>query len=686
MPRVTRAQLRAQEAEDSPQYIHEDTEATLTVAKEDYDPFSTEGSIRPPLGEIQNNSGPVPQPALIEELSQTRQIKGSKKGKANKKNKLSLSLMNDENFLPNAEQEVLEDESQSDASSAAEVAAAELRKDEPVPETFQVPIDAARSRTPPSAAAREASRSLSRSPEKRLIAVQGSAVKTPRFDPVVHGEIPSAGQLTEEREKDSFIGSIKTRTPAGSFKSKDFAGDGPDSFVEDIISRSPSKYVPRIEDSVEAMDALEEAIEQVAEELPKAMAESLESPVKTRASQTPTARQTPKQLASGSAVSAKQTSKLLISDVRSASTTKPSIASKKVPREPAPRVSSARPQLRPSMSTTNKSRSSTQPIASGATAKPLAPNTTAHRRATSTNLSTSKPGFVPTKSTKPPTKSNFRLPGEAISAKMKAQREEQLKKGEVEAEAAKKRTEFKARPIPKIVAAGAGKERISSVLPRETATSKARMSLIAAKKDENGKPGTDLAAKKIVAESRTRSTRAGLGVRKSIVPSMNQTGLAITKTRPAADTAAAAKRASKTIVPANSSAVRTNAKTLSAPSKARQPNLHTTAIASEVRAGSDGSTTRKAVSITAPTTTAGTLKGKEVFSRGKMAEEEVLKQKREKEEAAKKARAEAAERGRLASREWAEKQRKRKTMMMAEKAKGDEMKADVAGTVCAVGC
>jgi hypothetical protein len=91
-----------------------------------------------------------------------------------------------------------------------------------------------------------------------------------------------------------------------------------------------------------------------------------------------------------------------------------------------------------------------------------------------------------------------------------------------------------------------------------------------------------------------------------------------------------------------------------------------------------------------PATATGTTKGKEVFSRGKLAEEDLLKQRREKEEAAKKARIEAAERGRLASREWAEKQKKRKTMMVVvEKARAEGGKADVgeavSGSVSAVG-
>ncbi len=273
MPRLTRAQLRAQEAEGGPQTIHEDSEVAAASPSPAYDHSASEPSSRPPLGELYANNAPAQDPQRTQPNPIAKRVKGAKKGK----NSFDLTLTNNENQRPDMGQEVLEDDSQSDVSSAAEAAAEDLRKDQPVPESFQVPMDTARPRTPPSVAAKEASRSLSRSPEKRSIAVHGSAVKTPKFDPIVHAKMPSA----EQNKEDSFIESFR-KTPASMAASQELVGDGPDSFVEDIISRSPSKYVARIEDSVEAMDALEEAIEQVSEELPNAMTEGLESPVKTR--------------------------------------------------------------------------------------------------------------------------------------------------------------------------------------------------------------------------------------------------------------------------------------------------------------------------------------------------------------------------------------------------------------------
>ena len=98
-------------------------------------------------------------------------------------------------------------------------------------------------------------------------------------------------------------------------------------------------------------------------------------------------------------------------------------------------------------------------------------NPISKRKTSSGTLSTSKPGFVPIKSRKAPTTATFTLPGEAIAAKLKAQREERQKREEDESSA--KRT-FKARPVPASIN-NLGK---SATLPRENRVSRARLSLI----------------------------------------------------------------------------------------------------------------------------------------------------------------------------------------------------------------
>ncbi len=211
------------------------------------------------------------------------------------------------------------------------------------------------------------------------------------------------------------------------------------------------------------------------------------------------------------------------------------------------------------------------------------------------------------------------------------------------------------------------------MLPRENAASRARLSLMIAKKDENGKENVGPAVRKVVSGTEVGSARLGAVARKSVIPPTAQSGLSVTKTSTRPSVAVAATitgRVSKSTVPANSSAVRRNTTSQIAPAKTRQSSIQTTS-SSGIQSGSEGSSNTKS----ATTARTGKMaKGKEVFSRGKLAEEELQKQKRDKEAAAKKARAEAAERGRLASREWAEKQRVRKlkkeTVAVAGKVEG----------------
>ncbi|KAF2742446.1 hypothetical protein M011DRAFT_266555 [Sporormia fimetaria CBS 119925] len=175
------------------------------------------------------------------------------------------------------------------------------------------------------------------------------------------------------------------------------------------------------------------------------------------------------------------------------------------------------------------------------------------------------------KSTKPPTVPKFSLPGESVAAKLKAQREERLKREEEEA--AKKAT-FKARPAPTHKAAPA---------VRQTAASKARVSIMAGGVENQG----------------------------STIPPKRMS------TMPSSAPITSAKPSKPVAAPVDAAALK--------------------------------------------------QKGREVFNRDKIQREEQDKERREKEEAAKRARAEAAERGRIASREWAERQKKKTAAVSAAK-------------------
>lgn len=683
MPRVTRAKLRAQAAaaDGGPQNIHEDTGAVYTTATHEYDPFSTKDCARAPLIEIHNeNNTPQPRSEWMEQDGSAQKTKESKRDNSDIENDKNITPTSDEKSLPKAEGEVLEDDGRTKRSSAAEFAVEESRQDDPLSESFQLPIDVARSTTPSGATAMGPNKTLDRSPGKKSIAVEQSAGRLPRFDSDEHSKMTLANQNADHKGEDSFGRSIKTRRASGGVVPREPVSNGHDLFTKDISNRSPSPYVTCIVDSIPAIDDLEEAIAQVTEELPRAVAESLQS---TAEKSTPRARMatvTLKHPSSGSQASDKKITKASSSAKKSPPTRTTLLSTKAVPRNAAPRGSSAQPLRRPSTLIDTKSRSSTRSATSAAIGNQAGRASltfTPSKRKTRTSLSTSKPGFVPAKSTKPPTKSNFTLPGVKIMAELKARRQERLDK-EAETKAARKTAELDARPVPKAMAAGLGKGRIGPVLPRETATSRARLSLAAAKKDADCKENAASAEKKFVAVSGMGSMRGTSGGRKAVPTS--QPRLSVMKTRagpPAAESAAAAaaaKRGNESTMPANSSTVRRNSTIYPASSKARQSTLRLIASSGE-RPGLEGSSgssgpssTKAAMATTAITN--GTSRGKDIFSRGKIAED----LKKEREEAAKKARAAAAGRGRAASREWREKQKRKTMTTIPEKEKVNESK------------
>ena len=185
----------------------------------------------------------------------------------------------------------------------------------------------------------------------------------------------------------------------------------------------------------------------------------------------------------------------------------------------------------------------------------------------------------PPKSTKPVTKPSFQLPGEATAARLKAQKEERLKRME-EAEAAKKAA--LAAPVRKPIA------------------HRPRQSLLV--KDA---PGV------------------------SIPPSL------------------------KVDAPQRSTSLVSKRSSVHEPSASRSTST-SSANRNSVLLAEGGKST-----VTPVDAAALKSKGKQVFNRDRMEKEAMERERREKEEAAKKARAEAAERGRVASREWAERQRKK---------------------------
>ena len=260
----------------------------------------------------------------------------------------------------------------------------------------------------------------------------------------------------------------------------------------------------------------------------------------------------------------------------------------------------------------------------------------AGKRVTSGPLSTSRPAFVPAKSSKPTTKATFALPGEAIQAKLKAQREQRAKQEEED----KDKKTFKARPAP-------SRTSRPSVFPRENKASLARKSsaLTADGQTENKENVEPKAAPKPRQSVATGSVPNTLNVKKRRTEGNDavRANSAVRRTMGSAPLTAATKKLSPT------------ARTSMAPKPATRPSFAPRVASLTKSTRPAPQSPDAAIQPKVP----AKISGKEVYARMKLNLEREEKEKREKEEAAKKARAEAAERGRQASREWAEKQKRK---------------------------
>ena len=494
---------------------------------------------------------------------------------------------------------------------------------------------------------------------------------TPRFDPAIHVSSDSSFSM-DRKSHDSFVGAIESRTPArmteemtvdGDAQQKP-AGDTPgavkdDSFSEHIVSRSPVRLTLRIEDSVEAIDALEDALEQIGQALPK-LPDEPQSPVKAskdpnlqlKRDETTSMPVETKERKIGSArkpVIGKVTKTSPISKTTSDPRKRVSVSQSnaKVPapmRKPAATTPQDGARRRPAVTpkgdlrnsktrasvtrhTTTKSTAaeSGSTTATATSEKSTPPSTTSDQTNTA-NLLTKKPRvssllappFIPAKSSKPPTRSTFTLPGEAVAQKLKAAREERLAREEAERVQAR---QFKARPVRKSVA--------PAVEVRGTISSRSRLSVAGRTASGSGDnaPKKGPVIRPLARISSTGSTLTNVDGHTAPKTQHKVTARAAAVTTPAAPKGEAKAKP-------NASAPRMNSSDKSG------------------AAGKRASTFPKA-------------SGKEVFARGKVEEEARLKDRKEKEEAAKRARVEAAERGRIASREWAEKMRAKKASASA---------------------
>lgn len=386
-----------------------------------------------------------------------------------------------------------------------------------------------------------------------------------------------------------------------------------DSFVDQIKARSPTKPIKRIEDSVEAIDAFEDEIEKVGAQLP-----TLDN------SATP------------------------VNSSKSRKVTKGSV--KQVPGSAASKVTSGHVEPGGTVKYQKKA------LESRALSNP-----TFKKRVSSVH----KAPFQPVKSSKPPTVSNFELPGDAVSRKLKEQREERLRRGE---NGEQDQRQSASAQVPRVKSTKP-LTRSSFELPGEAVARKLKEQREERSKQQEAQVQTEkkevtprtvrLSSTPMVKPTTTSRARASLA-RGSGAENENSNprapGVKAVRTKRTSSMAPslANRRVSSLSVARHTSTVQSNA---SARSSLIDPRVSPTSTASALQhAESNG----KGI--------ARTSRGKEVFERSKSAKDEQDRLRKEKEEAAKKARTEAAERGRIASRQWAEKQKARKAS--AEKAEG----------------
>ncbi|EWG50395.1 hypothetical protein FVEG_09629 [Fusarium verticillioides 7600] len=385
-------------------------------------------------------------------------------------------------------------------------------------------------------------------------------------------------------------------------------------------SRTGSFSVPRIEDSFEELDKLEDELEAI-----KAFTQPQRIPVPENAapsnkhleppstSKKPTVSKRASVIGMSSTVRIKQTERPQLPLRRSTS-----LVFRDKKQDDADNTPDLKPQTARGKLTNSHSAPLKAPVKS--TKPPTVPKFELPGEAVSRRLkeqrearraqqAEAQKAYAPPprpKSSKLLTKPNFELPGEAISRRKREEREARLKAQEEEEQ---KKREFKARPVRHSLMPGS--------IPRETITSLARQ----------GKLPQDDVTKTSASTKAKRMSMQG-----PRPPALSEAP--ITQSRGRLSTATSREDLSR---------------------------------ATSTSTGSGGG---KRTTLTAEEAYQLRLRGKEIFQRDNTSfTRDREREKREREEATRLAREQAAERSRIASREWAEKKR-RKELAILESLKG----------------
>ena len=436
-------------------------------------------------------------------------------------------------------------------------------------------------------------------------------------------------RMTEPHNEEAAV----RRSSAASFSAKD------DDIVDHFLALPPTNRMSRIEDSVEALDKLEEELEALNEvaRLERVFSpEALKSGAATQsikeqasahecansASQKPATGTVRVRNADRSSSVRKSASTAFIGDEGKPANKAGKAARKSLVAKPANLVS-----LKSSAKSSKPPTLPTFELPGDAVARRLkeqrearlsrhmTPEQTAQTAQTAAALSPGKPHV---KSIKAPTRPTFELPGEAISRRRREEREAKLR---AQQEEERKRREFKARPVRASIA--------PSMHPRETIASRARQGkvtgLSAGGAESTAAGAATPAAAKKKHPMAVGGASAGHPTSRPLPSVMATRGCGRLAVGPPADgTSRAASRGS----------------------------MHDGNSGSETSVG-------KRSTVSAEEVQQQKLRGREIFVRDNRLAAERERERREREAATKTARQAAAERSRQLSREWAEKHKLR---------------------------
>ncbi|KAH0366768.1 hypothetical protein KCU65_g5143, partial [Aureobasidium melanogenum] len=502
--------------------------------------------------------------------------------------------------------------------------------------------------------------------------------KTENHDPIVNGEAPVAGpesSQADEGQDDSLIDHFQALQVSP--KKQKFTEQEVAPGAEQPLSEQPTL-------ATESTGPQQELVEQPEKPTPNAPEPAIDSSAQSqdkekKALTSSTAKNT------SSAPSKSESSKpVRKSSVRQSTLGRQSsVVRKSMAASSRTEPSTSAPIKR----TTSVKRSSVRPSMA-----PRAGSSQSNERGAPANIPHSKPRPMsmsfptpppPPKSSKAPTQSTFQLPGEAIAAKLKAEKEERLRR-QAESGTTAKPT-YKPPPPPKSTKAPT---RSTFQLPGEAIAAKLKAEKEERQKrqEENGglapkstyvpptapkstKPVTkatfqlssDAFAAKMKAQKEARLAKQKEEEEK------RERERGMFKARPVPKMSKPAEvrqtNASRARLPSNDSTALKRATsvrdaTTTTTAQKRMSSFHPAASTSSALPPRAATSLTKRQSM-APSSSTSSSKGKQVFARAAEAKEKEEAAKKEKEDAAKKARAEAAEKNRQASREWAAKKKEK---------------------------